>query len=231
MKIGIIGAGQIGSTLVRRFVACGHEVKVANSRGPQTLTELARETGAKPVTVAEAVSDVNLIVVTIPEKNIPTLGHKLFEHVPADVVVIDTGNYYPRERDGRIAAIEAGKVESVWVSEEIDRPVIKVFNNIYAKHLLEDGTPKGTANRIALPVAGNDVSAKKTVMGLVDEIGFDPVDAGSLAESWRQQPGTPVYCADLDAAGVTRALAAASRERTAQWTATENSPGSFETPA
>ncbi|MCP1249856.1 NADPH-dependent F420 reductase [Gluconobacter oxydans] len=231
MKIGIIGAGQIGGTLARRFTACGHDVKIANSRGPQTLTELARETGAKAVTVADAVKDVNLIVVTIPEKNIPTLGHKPFEHVPADVVIVDTGNYYPRERDGRIAAIEAGKVESVWVSEQIGRPVIKVFNNIYAKHLLENGTPKGTANRIALPVAGDSASAKKAVMTLVDDIGFDPVDAGPLAESWRQQPGTPVYCADLDAAGVAKALASASPDRTAQWTATDQSPGNFEAPA
>ncbi|UMM07823.1 NAD(P)-binding domain-containing protein [Gluconobacter frateurii] len=231
MKIGIIGAGQIGGTLARRFVACGHEVKIANSRGPQTLTELARESGAKPVTVADAVRDVNLIIVTIPEKNIPALGDRPFEHVPADVVVVDTGNYYPRERDGRIAAIEAGKVESVWVSEQISRPVIKVFNNIYAKHLLENGTAEGTANRIALPVAGDDVAAKKTVMGLVDDIGFDPVDAGPLAESWRQQPGTPVYGADLDAAGVAKALASASPKRTAGWTATDQSPGSFEAPA
>ena len=99
IKIGIIGAGQIGATLVRRFTACGHGVKVANSRGPQTLTELARETGAKAVTLAEAVKDVNLIVVTNPEKNIPTLGQKPLEHVPADVVIVDTGNYY-RSRAG-----------------------------------------------------------------------------------------------------------------------------------
>ncbi|WP_346344489.1 NADPH-dependent F420 reductase [Gluconobacter wancherniae] len=122
-------------------------------------------------------------------------------------------------------------MESVWVSEQIGRPVIKVFNNIYAKRLLENGAPKGTANRIALPVAGNDASAKKTVMGLVDEIGFEPVDAGPPTESWQQQPGTPVYCADLDAASVAKALVSASPERTTQWTATDQSPGSFEAPA
>nr|WP_279184732.1 NAD(P)-binding domain-containing protein [Acetobacter syzygii] len=214
MKIGIIGAGHIGGTLARRLVAVGHEVKIANSRGPQTLGDLARESGAKAVTVADAVKDVGLIIVTIPEKNIPVLGRSVFEHVPADVVIVDTGNYYPRERDGRIAAIEDGMPESVWMSGQIGRPVIKVFNNIYAQHLLENGKPHGAAGRIAMPVAGDDASAKKQVMALVDQLGFDPVDAGSLAESWRQQPGTPVYCGDFDAAGVRKALAEASPERT-----------------
>lgn len=214
MKIGIIGAGHIGGTLARRLVAIGHDVKIANSRGPQTLVDLARESGAKAVTVADAVKDVGLIIVTIPEKNIPVLGRSVFEHVPADVVIVDTGNYYPRERDGRIAAIEEGKPESVWMSGQIGRPVIKVFNNIYAQHLLENGKPHGAAGRIALPVSGDDAAAKKQVMALVDQLGFDPVDAGSLADSWRQQPGTPVYCGDLDAAGVRKALAEASPVRT-----------------
>lgn len=214
MKIGIIGAGHIGGTLARRLVAVGHEVKIANSRGPQTLVDLARESGAKAVTVADAVKDVGLIIVTIPEKNIPVLGRSVFEHVPADVVIVDTGNYYPRERDGRIAAIEEGTPESVWMSGQIGRPVIKVFNNIYAPHLLENGKPHGAAGRIALPVSGDDAAAKKQVMALVDQLGFDPVDAGSLADSWRQQPGTPVYCGDLDTAGVRKALAEASPART-----------------
>ncbi|WP_306300685.1 NADPH-dependent F420 reductase [Acetobacter malorum] len=219
MKIGIIGAGHIGGTLARRLTAVGHEVKIANSRGPETLADLARESGAKAVTVADAVKDVGLIIVTIPEKNIPVLGRSVFEHVPADVVIVDTGNYYPRERDGRIAAIEEGMPESVWMSGQIGRSVIKVFNNIYAQHLLENGKPHGAAGRIALPVAGDDATAKKLVMALVDQLGFDPVDAGSLAESWRQQPGTPVYCGDFDAAGVRKALAEASPERTAAFKA------------
>lgn len=219
MKIGIIGAGHIGGTLARRLTAVGHEVKIANSRGPESLADLARESGAKAVTVADAVKDVGLIIVTIPEKNIPVLGRSVFEHVPADVVIVDTGNYYPRERDGRIAAIEEGMPESVWMSGQIGRPVIKVFNNIYAQHLLENGKPHEAAGRIALPVAGDDATAKKLVMALVDQLGFDPVDAGSLAESWRQQPGTPVYCGDFDAAGVRKALAEASPERTAEFKA------------
>lgn len=231
MKIGIIGAGHIGGTLTRRLRALGHEVAVANSRGPETLRELAEETGATPVTVREAARGRDLVIVTIPEKNVPALPKDLFDGVPPDVPVVDTGNYYPRQRDGRIAEIEAGLPESRWVARQLGRPVIKAFNNIYAKHLLERGRPKGTPGRIALPVAGDDAAAKARVMQLVDELGFDPVDAGGLDESWRQQPGTPVYTTDLDAAGVRRALAAASPERPPEFRATEQSPGDYAHPA
>lgn len=219
MKIGIIGAGNIGGNLTRRLTALVHEVSVANSRGPETLTALADETGAKAVAVPEAVRDKALIVVTIPEKNIPDLPAGLFNGIGSDVVVIDTGNYYPQQRDGRIDDIENGMPESRWVERQLGRPVIKAFNNIYARHLLERGQPQGTPGRIALPVAGDDPKAKAVVLQLVDELGFDGVDAGGLNESWRQQPGTPVYGTDHDAEGVRRALADASRERTPEWRA------------
>ena len=218
MKIGIIGAGHIGGTLTRRLRALGHDVSVANSRGPATLKPLADETGARAVTVEEAAQGKDVVIVTIPEKNIPSLPKHLFDGDARDTVVVDTGNYYP-QRDGKIAAIEDGTTESRWVSQQIGHPVIKTFNNIYAKHLLEKGLPRGAANRIALPVAGDDSKAKAVVMGLVDALGFDPVDAGSLDESWRQQPGSPVYAADHDAAGVKRALAQASPERPANFRA------------
>ncbi|MBV8531526.1 MAG: NAD(P)-binding domain-containing protein [Candidatus Eremiobacteraeota bacterium] len=231
MKIGIIGAGNIGGTLTRRFRAVGHEVFVANSRGPATLAELAGETGAKAVTVEEAARNGDLVVVTIPEGKIAELPPALFSGVPPNVVVIDTGNYYPRQRDGRIEAIEAGLPESEWVALQLGRPVVKAFNNIYAAHLLERGKPLGASGRIALPVAGDDASAKAIVMRLVDEIGFDPVDAGSLGESWRQQPGTPVYASDFDAVGVRVALAQARKEREPEWSGTAQSPGTFEAPA
>jgi predicted dinucleotide-binding enzyme len=231
MKIGIIGAGQIGGTLTRRLTALGHEVLVANSRGPETLSDLAAETGATAVSVPEAVRGVDLIVVTIPEKNIPDLPDRLFADTPANVVVVDTGNYYPRQRDGRIEAIEAGLSESQWVEQQLRRSVIKAFNNIYARHLLNLGRPKGTAGRIALSVAGDDAAAKDIVLKLVDELGFDGVDAGGLDESWRQQPGTPVYTNDFDAEGVRRALSEAKRDRTPEWRATASSPGSFAAPA
>lgn len=219
MKIGIIGAGNIGGTLTRRLRALGHDVSVANSRGPETLQALATDTGAHAVPVDAATRDKEVVIVTIPMKNVPELPKDAFAAMPASTVVIDTGNYYPR-RDGRIDAIEHGTTESRWVSQQIGRPVIKTFNNIYAKHLMERGTPKGTPKRIALPVAGDDARAKEIVMRLVDELGFDPVDAGGLDDSWRQQPGSPVYAADFDADGVRKALAAASSERPKEFRAT-----------
>jgi predicted dinucleotide-binding enzyme len=231
MKIGIIGSGQIGGTLTRRLSALGHKVFVANSRGPESLKDLAAETGAKPVSVREAARSGELVVVTIPEKNISSLPADLFAGVPANVVVVDTGNYYPRQRDGRIDGIEGGMIESRWVEQKLGRPVVKAFNNIYAEHLLKLGRAAGAAGRIALPVAGDDGAAKAVVLRLIDELGFDGVDAGGLDESWRQQPGTPVYTKDFDAAGVKRALAEARPERTPAWRASEGSPGSFAKPA
>jgi 8-hydroxy-5-deazaflavin:NADPH oxidoreductase len=231
MRIGIIGAGQIGGTLTRRLTKLGHKVFVANSRGPETLTTLAAETGATAVSVREAVRGVDLVIVTIPEKNVPSLPAGLFADTDEAAIVIDTGNYYPRQRDGRIEAIETGLPESRWVEQQLGRSVIKAFNNIYARHLLELGRPQGTPGRIALPVAGDEARAKAVVLRLVDELGFDGVDAGGLDESWRQQPGTPVYAKDFDADGVRRALSEAKRERTPEWRGTPKSPGSFAAPA
>ena len=219
MNIGIIGAGNIGGNLTRRFQELGHKVFVANSRGPESLSGLAAETGATPVTVDEAARSGDVVIVTIPMKNIPDLPRDLFAGVSDEVVVVDTGNYYPQQRDGRIAGIEDGMIESRWVSQQLGRPVVKAFNNIYAEHLLKLGKPAGSPGRIALPVAGDDERAKSIVLKLVDELGFDGVDAGGLDESWRQQPATPVYAADFDAAGVRRALASASRERKPEWRA------------
>ena len=231
MKIGIIGAGNIGATLTRRLRGLGHEVSVANSRGPHSLKDLAQETGATAVPVHEAARGNDVVIVTIPEKNIPQLPHDLFAGVPEIVVVVDTGNYYPRQRDGRIESIENGLPESQWVADQLRRPVVKAFNKIYAQHLLERGKPKGAAGRIALPVAGDDPKAKSVVMHLVDELGFDPVDAGTLADSWRQQPGSPVYANDYDAPGVRQALSEAKNQRAPEFSGTARSPGTFVSPA
>lgn len=231
MKIGIIGAGNIGGTLTRRLTALGHSVVVANSRGPETLAGLAAETGATAAPVTEAVKGRDLVIVTIPQKHILELPAGLFAGIPGNVVVVDTGNYYPRQRDGRIDGIEAGLTESRWVERQLGHPVVKAFNNIYAKHLLEFGRPAGAAGRIALPVAGDDQAAKAIVLRLIDELGFDGVDAGGLDESWRQQPGTPVYAMDLDAEGVRRALSEANKKRSPDWRATASSPGTFDVPA
>jgi len=211
MKIGIIGAGHIGGTLARRLSALGHDVSIANSRAPETLAALAAQTGVKTVTVREAARGKNLVIVTIPEKSVPHLPKDLFASGDQPVIV-DTGNYYP-QRDGRIAAIEDGTPESQWVAQQLGRPVVKAFNTMYAQHLLERGRAADQTGRFAMPVAGDDSSAKAVVLKLIDELGFDGVDAGTLAESWRQQPGTPIYGADLNADEAQTALGSARRER------------------
>jgi predicted dinucleotide-binding enzyme len=180
-EIGIIGAGNNGGTLTRRLAALGHEVFVANSRGPETLRDLAAETGATAVSVTDAARNKDVVII-ITEKNILDLPDDLF--AGTGDVVVDTGNYYPQQRDGRIEAIDDGMVESRWVEQQLGRPVIKGFNNIYADHLRDSGRPAGTPGRIALPVAGDDESAKAVVMQLIDELGFDAVDAESLDQSW-----------------------------------------------
>jgi predicted dinucleotide-binding enzyme len=219
MRIGIIGAGHIGSALARRLTELGHRIIIANSRGPATLADVAANTGATAVEVEDAVRGVELIVLTIPMKNVSRLPSGLFASVPAAIPVIDTCNYYPRQRDGRIAEIEDGLVESAWVARQIGHSVIKAFNNIYAQHLADFGKEAGSPGRIALPVAGDDQAAKATVLMLVESLGFDALDAGPIADSWRQQPGTPAYCKDLGVAALRKALADASQARTPDWRA------------
>lgn len=211
MDIGIIGSGNIGGTLARRLVALGHRVTIANSRGPASLTALAAESGAHAVTVEEAARARDVVIVTIPQKAIAELPAALF--ATSSAILIDTGNYYP-SRDGRITALEDGLTESVWVAQKLGRPVIKAFNNIVATSLASRG---GTG--VCLSVAGDDAAAKKTVRSLVESLGFDTLDAGSLADSWRQQPGTPSYCHDLDVAALTKALAAADASKKADYRA------------
>ncbi|GAB3823661.1 NADPH-dependent F420 reductase [Hymenobacter jeollabukensis] len=216
MNIGIIGAGHIGSALAERLTGLGHTVYIANSRGPETLKDVEQKTGAKAVTAEEAARrGSDIVVVTIPLKNIPDLPKDLLAAVPADVPVIDTSNYYPLLRDGKIQELETGDLtESEWVQQHLGRPVVKVFNNIYAHHIVEKGQPAGTPGRIALPVAGDDAAAKQKVMALVDELGFDAVDDGTLRQSWRQQPGGPVYGNDLPADKLRAQLDSLGTERT-----------------
>ncbi|MFG8540774.1 NADPH-dependent F420 reductase [Pseudomonas aeruginosa] len=223
MDIGIIGAGEIGGSLTRRLSKLGHKVSVANSRGPDSLAELAAETGATAVTVSEAARSGKIVFVAIPVWKIADLPKDLFDGVGPDVVVVDTGNYYPRERDGRIDDIETGMAESRWVANQLGRPVVKALNTLYWRKLLHEGKPAGAPGRIALPVAGDDEADKAKLIRLFDELGFDGIDAGGLDESWRQQPGTPVYATDLDAEGARKALAEASPERKPEMRATPNS--------
>lgn len=207
MRIGIIGSGNIGGNLTRRLTDLGHEVAVANSRGPDSLKGLADETGATASTVDEAIRGAELVVVAIPLKVVPDLPvDQLAGHV-----VIDANNYYPG-RDGHIAEIESGVPSSRWVAQHLrGAKVVKAFNNMYAAYLLDRALPAGTEGRIALPIAGDDGPAKETVLQLVDDLGFDPVDVGTLDDSWRQEPDTPVYGNATDIAGVEEAVAAATR--------------------
>ncbi|MEJ7926717.1 NAD(P)-binding domain-containing protein [Sphingobium sp. AN641] len=206
MKIGIIGIGSIGGLLARRLAAAGHQVRVANSRGARNVQAFADEIGATAADAKGAVAGADMVILSIPLPAIANLPGDLFDAVPRDVPVVDTGNYYPGMRDPQIAELDDGEVESVWVSRRIGRPVIKAFNNILAYSLAELGQSKGTPGRLAIAVAGDDPAHKALVCDIVDAMGFDPVDAGALADSWRQQPATPSYCCDYDADTMRRAL-------------------------
>jgi predicted dinucleotide-binding enzyme len=219
MKVGIIGAGLMGTTLARHLAKLGHDVAIANSRGPESLSASAAQIGAKPVSTSDAVKAAEVVIVAIPTKSVPDLPRTLFANLPKSVVVIDIGNYHPELRDGRIDAIERGLLDSQWVSQQIGHPVIKAFNSILAQSLLEKGRSRGTRGRIALPVAGDPPDARATVLRMVDDLGFDPVDAGALDESFRQGTGAPAYCKDLDAASLRRALAQADRSRVDEYRA------------
>ena len=189
--VGFIGSGMIGSAVARLAVAAGLDVVVSNSRGPETLADLVAELGerARAATPEEAAQAGDVVVATIPLKH--------YEQLPASLagkIVIDTMNYYP-ERDGRIAELDAGELTS---SELVQRHlsgarVVKAFNNIDFRRLATSARGTGAPDRSALPIAGDDPAAKEEVRGLLDRLGYDAVDIGALAGSWRSEPGTPVY--------------------------------------
>jgi predicted dinucleotide-binding enzyme len=205
MKIGIIGAGHIGGNLATLFRRHGHDVSIANSRGPETLTEVAERTGATPVAAVDAPRDADVVVLTIPVKAVPDLPKGILDTAKPNAAVIDTNNYYP-QRDGQIRPLDEGETSARWIEEQIGRPTVKVFNNIRSQHLLDRPQPPGTEGRRALPVTGDDEATKRVVLALVDEIGFDAIDIGGLDESWRYQPGTPAYGPDVDAAELKKLL-------------------------
>jgi len=190
--VGLIGSGNIGSTVARLAIGAGHDVVLSNSRGPQTLRELAESLGprARAATGGEAAAAGDLVVVTIPVKAYPLVPAAAL----AGKVVLDTGNYYP-PRDGQVPELDDGSLTS---SEYLGRQipgadVVKVFNNIFFRHLLNLPRPAGAADRSCLPIAGDGAAAKEAVTTFLDSIGYDALGYGPLAESWRQQPGTPVY--------------------------------------
>jgi predicted dinucleotide-binding enzyme len=208
--IGLIGAGKIGSQVARLAVANGYDVVLSNSRGPETLSALVRELGprARAATALEAAKAGDIVVVTIPLKN--------YRQVPveplAGKIVVDTNNYYP-QRDGHIPELDD---ESTTTSELLQArlprsKVVKAFNHIYAAELTTHGQPAGSKNRRALAIAGDDPEAKRTVANLIDQFGFDTVDAGPLKEGWRIQRDTPGYGPRRTAEELRRDLAAARR--------------------
>ena len=190
--VGFIGSGMIGGTVARLSVAAGHQVVLSNSRGPETLKDLVEELGplATAATGEQAAEAGDLVVVAIPVKAYPSLPAGPLAGRP----VLDAGNYYP-QRDGQIADLDARVITSSGLLQR-DLPesgVVKVFNNIFFKHLRSLPRPPGAADRSALPIAGDDKEAKAAVAAFLDSIGYDAVDAGSLAESWRQDSGSPAY--------------------------------------
>jgi hypothetical protein len=211
LKIGIIGVGQIGGTLIRQYSKAGHHVKMANSSGIEKLRTLALETGASGVTLTDVARDVDVVVISIPLIEVPKLPRELFKNASPGTTFIDTCNYYPI-RDGRIEDIENGMPESVWVSNRIGRRVIKAYNNILAGSLVCSGHLKGDPLRLALPIAGDNKQSKDLVSTLLDDSGFDCLDYGTLQDSWRQQPGSPVYCTDLTLPQVKKSIEKARRE-------------------
>lgn len=198
MDIGIIGAGMIGGTLARRLSQLNYNVTIANSRGLETLKDLAAEINVKTGTAYEVARNNDIVVITIPQKNIADLPKDLFDGVKDDVIVIDTCNYYPLLRDGVIEELEQDLTNSEWVQAKIKRPVVKTFNSIFFESLGNAGRPKDDKNRIALPVSGDRKKDKGAVRDLLDQLGFDFFDVGELKNSWKYEPGTPTYCMDFN---------------------------------
>lgn len=190
--LGLIGSGRIGSTVARLAVDAGHDVVLSNSRGPETLADLVAELGprARAATGAQAAAFGDLVLVAIPILGYPTLPAASL----VGKIVLDAGNYYP-QRDGRIAALDAGSLtDTEYLARHLPGArVVKVFNNIFYKHLLNLARPASAADRTYLPIAGDDAGAKLAVVEFLDSIGYGADDAGPLADSWRQQSGSPAY--------------------------------------
>lgn len=211
MKIGILGVGHIGKTLALKLAEAGHEVSVANSGAPETISKDVLATGARPVPAQDAVQDKEVVILSIPLNRIPGIA-PLLADVPEATTVIDTSNYYPA-RDQRIGDIETGMVESVWVQQQLGRPVAKAWNAIGSHSLAVNGKPAGSPERIAIPIAADRDTDRAITMRLVDATGFDALYTGTLAESWRQQPGAPSYCTDLTMPELKAVIDLADRSR------------------
>jgi len=209
MRFGIIGAGPIASNISKKIVKNGHDLKIADARGIERLE--GKELAGTPVSVEDVIKNIDVLIISIPFHALPSIRN-VVNKVGEEVVVVDTSNYYP-QISNKIEEIENRMVESVWVSNQLGRPIIKAFNNLLAYTLEHQGTPEGTSGRIAIAIAGNNQSHKQIIMNIANELGFDAVDSGSLSDSWRQQPGTPAYCTELTKDELTEALKKANKEK------------------
>jgi 8-hydroxy-5-deazaflavin:NADPH oxidoreductase len=209
MRFGIIGAGPIGSIISKKLVKNGHDVKIADARGIERLE--GKVLAGTAVLVEDAIKNIEVLIISLPIKALPSIRN-IIDQVGEEIIIVDTSNYYPF-RDGKIEEIENGMVESVWVSNQLGRPIIKAFNNLLAYTLEHGGKSEDSNGRIAIAVAGNNLSQKQVVMDIVSNLGFDAVDSGSLSDSWRQQPGTPAYCTELTKNDLTEALKKANKEK------------------
>lgn len=210
-RIAVLGTGHIGKTLARSLASAGYSVKVANSRGPETIAPDVLETGAEAADAVSAMQDAQVVILSIPMAKLADIA-PLIRKLPRHVIVADTSNYYPH-RDGNIDAFSDGQVESAWVAHLLSRPLVKAWNAIGSDSLATKGKAEGMAGRISIPVAGNIEEHKKMVMRLVSVTGFDAFDAGTVEESWRQQPGAPCYCTDLTYDEMKSAIAATEKTR------------------
>lgn len=209
MKFGIIGAGPIGASISKKLVKNGHEVKIADARNIEHLD--GKDIAGTPVAVEEVINNIDVLLLSLPLHVMPSI-RPIIDQVGKDIIIADTSNYYPF-RDNQIKEIENGMVESVWVSNQLGRPIIKAFNNLLAYTLENKGTPDGTEGRIAMAIAGDNPSQKQVMIDVVNELGFDAVDGGSLSDSWREQPGTPAYCTELTKEELVEALKKADKEK------------------
>lgn len=199
MNISVIGTGAIGGTIAQKLAQAGHQVKIANSKGKESLTEFAQSIGVEASDLENIAQNTEVLILSVPFSVVKSLPKAIFETLPTSAIVVDTGNYYPEFRDENIAEIDNGTPESLWVSEQIGRKVIKAFNALLAFSLQHLGKKKGETGRLAMQVSGDDEHQKKIVMQLVEDCGFEAFDNGNLQNSWSQQPNSAGYCCDYTA--------------------------------
>ena len=193
MKVSIIGTGSIGGTVAKKLVKAGYKVSIANSRGKSAVEKFAGEIGAEPRDLESISKNAEILIISIPFGAIPKLPKDIFLKLPKSSIVIDTSNYYSEVRKEEF---DESKPESVWVSEQIGRKVIKTFNNMLAYSLENLGKDKNEKNRLCIQIAGDDEEQKKIVKKLINDCGFDPYDNGNLENSRSQQPNSAGYCCD-----------------------------------